>query len=267
MKNTKRNYTNIEVKVAVSECFLDAQKFFEDAGVHFLNSRREHRYGLSILVDDSLKRPMAITPFSFGMSRNMLAGLYVQLVKNERMGGHRRIQSLIKVLDKVIKDGYKNGSLLSHNIETGKYTTKSREVIHIFAEIFEHAFVFSLGGDTVEHVGDIYSLLGGETGTYQFFKEVMLATEASIPNIEDKVPDVIIGHIPNIRCYTCKYCKVDGNGVRTCTNTATLLDADVYTKDPTKYGDAHHSDTHEGLVSSVIDDRMNTCEDYIPRIK
>lgn len=267
MKNTKKNYRNIEVKVAVSECFLDAKKFFEDAGVHFIDSRKEHRYGLSILVDDTIKRPMAISPFSFGMSRNALAGLYVALIKNERMGGGRRIQSLIKVLNNLIKDGYKNGSLLSHNIETGKYTIKSREVLKIFAEIFERALVFSLGGDTVEHVGDIYSLLGGEVGTYHFFKEVMIATEASIPNLEDKVSDVIIGHIPDIRCYSCKHCKVDENGARTCTKVATLLDADVYSKDPKKYGDAHHSDTCEGLVSAIIDDRMNTCEDYIPRIK
>ena len=264
MKNNTKRYSNIEVKVAVSECFLDAQKFFEGAGVHFINPQ-EHRYGLSILVDDSLKRPMAISPFSFGMSRNMLAGLYAQLVKNERLGGPRRIQSLIKVLNNLIKDGYKSGSLLSHNIETGKYMLKSREVIHIFSEIFEHALVFSLGGDTVKHIGDIYSLLGGELGTYHFFKDVMLATEESIPDLEEEAS--VVAHIPEIKCYTCKYCRVDEDGVRTCTKVATLLDADTYIKNPNRYGDAHHSDTCEGLVSTVIDDRMDTCENYESRIK
>lgn len=262
----KRNHSNLEIQVASSEVFLDAVSFFSKAGVKFINKKRDHRYGLSILIDDSLKRPVIITPFRYAMSRNALAYLYVEMIKGERFGGTRRIQSLIKVINTLIKDGYKRGSMLSFNIETGKNRLRSFEVLSIFFNTAERALTYSLGGE-IEHLGDIYSLLGGETGTYHFFKEVIIATEASIPNLEDQVSDVIIGHIPDIRCYTCKYCRANEDGVRTCTKAATLLDADVYGKDPNKYGDAHHSDTCEGLVSAIIDDRMNTCEDYIPRIK
>lgn len=261
----KENIKNIEIQTSLSEVFLEAVDFFEGAGCKFINSRRDHRYSLSILIDDSLKRITVITPFSFAMSRNTLAGLYVALIKGERFGGKRRIQMLIKVINDLIRDNYKRGSLVSFNIETGKYRLKATEVIKIFMDITDRAMLHSLGGDKVTHIGDIYSHLGGEVGTYHFFREVMLATEASIPNFDDEA--ITIGHIPDIKCYTCKYCRVGDDGVRTCTKAATLLDAGVYSKDPNRYGDAHHSDTCEGLVSAIIDDRMNTCEDYIPRIK
>lgn len=263
----KKEVKNIELQTSLSEVFLDAVSFFEGAGCKFINTKRDHRYSLSILIDDSLKRITIITPFTYAMSRNTMAGLYVALIKGERFGGKRRIQSLIKVINNLIRDNYRRGSLISFNIETGKYRLKAIEVIKIFGDIAERALNYSLGGDKIERIGDIYSYLGGEVGTYYFFKEVMLATEASIPNLEDKTSNVVIGNIPDIRCYTCKFCKVSSNGVRTCTKAATLLSAEEYAKDPLKYGDAHHSDDCEGLVSVVIDNRMNTCEDYIPRIK
>ena len=262
---TKSKVENIEFQKASSEVFLEAVAFFNEAGVNFINSRREHRYSLSILIDDELKKPVIISPFAYAMSRNALAGLYVTMLKGERFGGKRRVQMLIKVINNLISSGYKRGCLTSHNIETGKYRLKSVDVIEIFGNITSRALTYSLGGDKIEHLSDIYSLLGGYDGTFHFFKEVMLATEASIPDLEKDVSAV--GHIADIKCYTCKYCRVDEDGVRTCTKAATLLDAGVYSKDPNRYGDAHHSDTCEGLVSAIIDDRMNTCEDYIPRIK
>lgn len=262
----QKKYTNIQVKVAASECFLDAQKYLADAGVKFINSPREHRYGLSIMVDDSLVRPIMLSPFSYAMSRNALAGIYVYFVKNERLGGPRRTQALIKVMNNLIRDGYKNRSMLSHNIETGKYTTPYPEVVKVFGEIFSQAMVYSLGGDTIRHMGDIYSLLGGEVGTYHFLKEVMLATEASLPNLEVNMSGVDIKHIPHIKCYTCRFCKVSEGGARTCSKVVTALAPEEYAKNPRKYRDVHHSDNCRCLVSSVIDSRMDTCDDYVPRV-
>ena len=262
----KRNYhSNLEIQVASSEVFLDAVNFFSKAGVKFINKKRDHRYGLSILIDDSLKRPVIITPFRYAMSRNALAYLYVEMIKGERFGGARRIQSLIRVINNLIKDGYRRGSMLSFNIETGKNRLRSFEVLSIFFNIAERALTYSIGGE-IEHLGDVYSLLGGETGTYHFFKEVLIATEASIPELDDVCDKPIIGHISDIKCYTCKYCKCDKDGVRTCTKVATYVDPKKYGEDPNHYGDAHHSDDCEGLVSTVIDSRMDTCDNYVPRI-
>lgn len=260
------NNNNIEIQTAYAEIFVSAVKFFEGGGVIFTNSRRDRRHGLSILIDDSLMSPVCINAFMFAMSRNALAGFYTHLIKGERFGGPRRIQSLIKVINALIKEGYSKGHQISHNLETGKYRLKGTEVLEIFFSIFERAFTYSLGGDTLRHMGDIYSLLGGETGTKAFFKEVMLATEASIPELEDETVHPICG-IPNIKCYTCKYCKCDDDGVRTCNKVSTVVSPTRYGAHPGRYTDAHHSEYCGGLVSAVIDDRMDTCDDYYPRIK
>ena len=261
----KENIKNIELQTSLSEVFLDAVDFFEGAGCKFINSKRDHRYSLSILIDDSLKRITVITPFSFAMSRNTLAGLYVALIKGERFGGKRRVQMLIKVINNLISSGYKRGCLTSHNIETGKYRFKSVDVLDIFGNITSKALEYSLGGDKIEHLGDIYSLLGGYDGTFQFFKEVMLATEASIPDLEEEVS--VVSHIANIKCYTCKHCKCDKNGVRTCDKVCTSITGKDYDTHPGRYTDAHHEGECKTLMSAVIDERMDTCEDYISRIK
>lgn len=261
----KENIKNIELQTSLSEVFLDAVDFFEGAGCKFINSKRDHRYSLSILIDDSLKRITVITPFSFAMSRNTLAGLYVALIKGERFGGKRRVQMLIKVINNLISSGYKRGCLTSHNIETGKYRFKSVDVLDIFGNITSKALEYSLGGDKIEHLGDIYSLLGGYDGTFQFFKEVMLATEASIPDLEEEVS--VVSHIANIKCYTCKHCKCDKNGVRTCDKVCTSITGKDYDAHPGRYTDAHHEGECKTLMSAVIDERMDTCEDYISRIK
>ena len=263
--NKRTKVENIEFQKASSEVFLEAVAFFNEAGVNFINSRREHRYSLSILIDDELKNPLIISPFAYAMNRNALAGLYVTILKGERIGGKRRVQMLIKVINNLISSGYKRGSLLSHNIETGKYRLKSTDVIEIFGNITSRALTYSLGGDNIEHLGDIYSFLGGYDGTFHFFKEVMLATEASIPNLEEDMS--AIGHIADIKCYTCKHCKCDKNGVRTCDKVCTSITGKDYDKHPGRYTDAHHAGECEALVSSIIDERMDTCKDYIPRIK
>ena len=263
--NKRTKVENIEFQKASSEVFLEAVAFFNEAGVNFINSRREHRYSLSILIDDELKKPLIISPFAYAMNRNALAGLYVTILKGERIGGKRRVQMLIKVINNLISSGYKRGSLLSHNIETGKYRFKSVDVLEIFGNITSRALTYSLGGDNIEHLGDIYSLLGGYDGTFHFFKEVMLATEASIPNLEEDMS--AIGHIADIKCYTCKHCKCYKNGVRTCDKVCTSITGKDYDKHPGRYTDAHHAGECEALVSSIIDERMDTCEDYIPRIK
>lgn len=264
-KKSRTKVENIEFQKASSEVFLDAVAFFNEAGVSFINSRREHRYSLSILIDDELKKPLIISPFAYAMSRNALAGLYVTILKGERFGGKRRVQMLIKVINNLISSGYKRGCLTSHNIETGKYRFKSVDVIEIFGNITSRALTYSLGGDKIEHLGDIYSLLGGYDGTFQFFKEVMLATEASIPDLEEEVS--VVSHIANIKCYTCKHCKCDKNGVRTCDKVCTSITGKDYDAHPGRYTDAHHEGECKTLMSAVIDERMDTCEDYISRIK
>lgn len=196
LKMKKNNL--IEIQTAYSEIFISAVKFFESAGVIFTDSRRDHRHGLCILIDDSLATPVCINAFMFAMSRNALAGFYAHIIKGEKIGGPRRIQSLIKVINGLIKEGYSKGHQISHNLETGKYRLKGTEVLGIAMDIFERAFTYSLGGDTLRHMGDIYSLLGGETGTKAFFKEVMLATEASIPELEDETVHHPICGIPQI---------------------------------------------------------------------
>ena len=266
--NKKKDIKKIEKETAMSEVFLEAVDFFTEAGVNFINSRREHRYGLSILIDDELKKPIVVSTFTFAMSRNALAGLYVTLLKGERFGGKRRIQSLIKVFNDLIRAGYARGSLTSHNIETGKYRLKSTEVISIFSDITSKAMEYSMGGDNLQHIGDIYALLGGYYGTYQFFKEVLLATESSIPSLEEEDMS-FTRYIPDIKCYTCKYCKCDKNGVRTCTKVSTSITGVEYDSHPGRYVDAHHTESEDGvaLVSAIIDERMDTCDDYVCRIK
>ena len=262
----KKEIKHIEKETAISEVFLDAVSFFDEAGVNFISSRREHRYSLSILIDDELKKPLVVSTFTLAMSRNALAGLYVTLLKGERFGGKRRIQSLIKVFNDLIRAGYAHGSLTSHNIETGKYRLKATDVIGIFADITSKAIEYSMGGDNLQHIGDIYSILGGYYGTYQFFKEVLLATEASIPSLEEEMSDT--KDIPDIKCYTCKYCKCDKNGVRTCTKVSTSITGEEYDAHPGRYTDAHHTECGNGaLVSAIIDERMDTCDDYVCRIK
>ena len=154
--NKKREIKKIEKETAMSEVFLEAVDFFTESGVSFINSRKEHRYGLSILIDDELKKPLVVSTFTLAMSRNALAGLYVTLLKGERFGGKRRIQSLIKVFNDLIRAGYARGSLTSHNIETGKYRLKSTEVISIFSDITSKAMEYSMGGDNLQHNKEQY---------------------------------------------------------------------------------------------------------------
>ena len=265
MNKINKSIENIEFQKASSEIFLDAVTFFDEAGVNFINSRKEHRYSLSILIDDELKKPLIISPFTYTMSRNALVRLYVTLIKDEKFGGKRRIQMLIKVINNIINIGYKRDCLTSHNIETGKYRLKASDVLGIFGNITSRALEYSLGGDNVQHLGDVYSLLGGYEGTFHFFKEVMFATEASIPDIDEEIP--VVGHIADIKCYTCKYCKCDKNGIRTCDKVPTSITTDDYNKHRDRYIDARHDDEHKTLVSNIIDERMDTCDNYKSRIK
>lgn len=266
-KRKKNPTTNIEVQTASSSIFLDAVKFFDEAGVHFVNSKKDHRHGLSILVDDSVSKAVIASPFMLILSRNELASLYVHLVKDERIGGPHRIQELIRVINGLIKAGYRRGCLISYNIETGKYVLKPSEVVKIFFKITSHALRYSLGDNReIKHLGDVFTLLGGETGTEMFFKEVFIATEASIPNVDDTT-ETVIGDIMDIRCYTCKYCMCRKDGVRLCEKGSTAISGAEYDAHPGRYTDAHHEDDSECLMSSIIDERMAICDDYECRIK
>lgn len=252
---------NIERLTAYSEVFLNAVKFFRGAGVKFASKRDERSYGLAIVLDDSLKNPVIINPFCLAMSRDGLARFYIALTKGERIGGEHRFQMLLKTINTVVRDGYRKGCSISFNIETGKYRLGAVQVLSIMGNIITNALEYSMGGKDIKHLGDLYTLLGGENGTYYFFKEVLEATEASIPDLEEE-EDVPIGTIQKIRCYSCKYCICDEDGERTCSKVSTVISAERYGSDPSKYYDAHHSNRCEGLVSSIIDDRIDECNKY-----
>lgn len=262
----KKNITNYELQESLSSVYLEASKFLKDAGVNFVESEKDHRkYGINLYINDEEKMISMSSPFEFKMSRNTLAGLYSACLKGERFGGAHRISCLIKVLNRLIRNEY-YGSDLSHDIETGKNNLMPSEVLGKMKKIFERAMLHSLGGDHLLHYGDVYTLLGGKVGTYYFFRDLMIATRESIPDVtEDRHKPLV--YMPDIKCYTCKYCKCDENGIRNCTKVATFVSAEKYAAHPNRYPDARHSEECEGLVSTIIDSRMDECEDYECRIK
>lgn len=262
MKKLVKTNSNIERNLSSSEIFIDAVNFFTACGCTFINHRKDHRYSLSILIDDSLKRIKVISPFTYAMSRNTLAGLYTVIIKDERFGGKNRIKSLIKVINDIIYDGYEKGKTLSYDIETGYYIHTSMDVLSTFFDITSKAIKFSLpNGYEIEHLGDIYVLLGGEAGCKRFFNDVFNALHETI------MSDVLaVRYIPNIKCYTCKHCRCI-NRVRICNKVCTSISGIEYDENPGKYFDAHHSGASAALVSAVIDERMDRCNDYECRIK
>lgn len=260
MKNNNNN-NNIEIAEAYAEAFLEASRFLKDSGCYFIQKESEHRYGVSILLDDSVRKVRVITPFSFALSRDTLAGLYVYLTKDEPFGGKRRIQSLLKVVNRVIRDGFKSNDPYSYNIETGKYMLKASEVLGIFERVIADSLKTS--AISLKNLGDLYSILGGEIGTYTFFKEVFKAVEESIPGLEEPFAELKL--LPNIKCYTCRYCKCDiETGVKTCSNVSIEITGEMY--DGHHYIDAHHDEGCDALMSSIIDDRMSCCKCYKSRI-
>lgn len=262
MNNYNIQSTN-DKAVLTAEIYIEAQRFFSEAGVHFISSEKERRYGFNIILDPHyLGKAIIISPFTYVMNIEVLAHLYVNLVNDERFGGPRRIQRLIKTAGDVIKAGFAKGSSLSHDLETGKDVLMPVEVLKIFSKIFTAAISHSTGGEDISHLGDIYTLLGGYTGTFMFLREVLVATHASIPTFEDRSPIPAIGDIRPLRCYTCKYCNTQKDGKRTCTKRPQPLDSSRYSANPGRYPDARHNKTWDGLVSAVIDDRMYKCDDY-----
>lgn len=257
------NKNNIAIAnlTAYSEVFLNAVKFFQGADVKFASKTDARSYGLAIVLDDTLSRPVIINPFTLAMSRDGLARFYTALTKGERIGGEHRIQQLLKTINEVIRDGYQKGCSISFNIETGKYRFGAMKVISIMDTILTNALEYSMGKKEIKHLGDLYTLLGGNNGVYYFFKEVLEATEASIPDIED-TETTPTKYLQKIKCRTCRYCKCDEYGEYICTKVSTVISAERYGSDPLRYYDAHHSNRCEGLVSAIIDDRIDECNKY-----
>ena len=252
----------------LNETFKEAKSFLINAGVAFPQDYRTHRHCLSIVIDERLTRPILITPYRFAMNKRSLARLYEIVLNDEKSFGMKRVQLLIKVMNSVINTGFRKGCFLSHNIETGKYTLKGVEVLGIFFDIVSEALNYSCGKQTtLKHLGDVYSVLGGFQGCFSFFYECMKATETSIPSFEEPGP-VVIGHLPNIRCYTCKYASSE-QGVRTCNKCQVEVTPDDLKKHPKRYRDAEYDadEGEEALYSAVIDERMTGCTDYQPRFR
>ena len=261
----KKLIKNIEIQKATSEIFLDAVKFFEESGVEFINSKKDHQHSLRVLIDDSLNHPMMITPFSFSMSRNALAKLYALLIKDEKFGGKRRVQMLIRCVNDCIREGYSKGKSVSYNIETGKYNEycSTGKIVGLIFNIAKQAIKYSYGEYEIGCLGDVYSLLGGYDLCKMFFTEVFEAVEASIPEFGSVAA---VTTLPNIKCYTCKYCMYN-NDRRICSKVCTAISGIDYDSNPGRYTDAHHRSDVDALVSAIIDERIDRCVDYSSRIK
>lgn len=215
------------------------------------------KYGLHLIIDDSMKNIVIIDPFTYAMSRKTLAYVYARITTGNS-GNESRTLMLIKTINKIIRSNY-YGTDISYNIETGKYNFEMnpKRIISIMKNIFEDAFMFSAEREP-ESIGEIYSMLGGEKNSEIFFEEFFRCVSASIPEVGE------MGEIKNMRhikCRTCKYCSTK-DGVQYCTKAAREIKADRAASNPSKFSDIHYDPKKGVLVSAIIDDRMDRCDDY-----
>lgn len=243
--------------------FKEAKNFFADGGVIFPEDPKEHRYALMVIIDDTAEMIEVITPYKYKMSRYNLSKIYSMIVSDEKIGGARKVRSMIEIINVLIKDGFYSGTRRSYDIETCKHNSaiKPIEVVRLFGKIATAALEFSQGR-SLKNLSEIYNVLGGPVGTWGFFQEVMKATAMSIP---EEGSDIVVGNLPSIRCYTCKHCKYEHRR-RMCSYASIGVSAEDIRQHPYRYVDMELVDG-VGYVSSVIDERMIGCEDYEPRIK
>ena len=236
-----------------------AIEFFQKSGVVFPDKTTKNNRSLSIYINDNLKRPVILTPFSFMMSRQMVLGLYIKLIKN---GSERKVKIFISILNQIIREYYAKGSLISHNIETGKYMMKPSEVISVFSRILSEALEYHGYGD-LKNIGDLYDIFGGRDGLRSFMTEVFLVTEASIPSFEHEA--IHVQKVAPIRCRTCKNCICYADGDMICKKGSYKVSPEEYQSNKDRYWDCHHSNETDSLVSMVIDERITECELYKAR--
>lgn len=258
-----REYSHIEIQRTYAECFDDAYKFFEESGVIFVEKPEMGRHALSIYITPDGSKPKMLTPFRYSMSRDDLVNFHFMLTHGDKEG---RVKALIQTLNDVINELYSKGNTSSFVIETGRNGNISAErVVKIFASIVSRAVTYSMDGDKIENLGDLYMALGEKAGCKRFLEDVFKATEKSIPEKGNNVS--VIRSLPDIKCYTCKFCKVGPTGIRTCGKVETAITGQQFDKHPDRYIDAHRKHDSGQLVSAVIDGRMTTCANYISRIK
>lgn len=233
--------------------------FFQKSGVVFPDKTTKNNRSLSIYINDNLKRPVILTPFSFMMSRQMVLGLYLKLIKN---GSERKVKIFISILNQIIREHYAKGSLISHNVETGKYMMKPSEVISVFSRILSEALEYHGYGD-LKNIGDLYDIFGGRDGLRSFMTEVFLVTEASIPSFEHEA--IHVQKVTPIRCRTCKNCICYADGDMICKKGSYKVSPEEYQSNKDRYWDCHHSNETDSLVSMVIDERITECELYKAR--
>ena len=255
MTKTKK----IEIEKATAEVFLTATKFFESAGVHFIEEDAKVKpYGLRICIIENSKGVKIVSPFEFHMTRDTLAGLYVALVKG---ANENNIRKMIAALNRAIVNGYWYDEVYSHHIETLKNNDLEDITVDYVVKSFVNIIKEAIGDITVKNNGDLYRILGGEKENQWFFTEVLRAVANSIPELEDVWSTPATQYLPKIACYTCKHAKVDReSGKLMCMQYAHTISGEEYSANPKKWIDGVYSPELEAFVSHIIDERCVDCE-------
>lgn len=295
----------IEQETAFAEAFPDAKKFFMDCGCKYLNDPDNGRHAIQLYVSNDIKGIRYTTPFRYEMGRDDLVELHFALTHQKKLDSngnpiyreiedektkkkplmkpvkeYKEVIEFIRCINEAINDYYSKGETISFNIETrksGSYEKGNISVelmLRIIIDIMIHTLENSIGGsdtkdyDKIENLGQLYLILGERNGTKQFLKDIFRAAEASIPD-KPHGNVAVLKTPPEIRCYTCKFCKVGPTGIRTCGKVETAITGEQFDKHPDRYLDAHRKADSGQLVSAIIDGRrqMRSCADYQHRIK
>jgi hypothetical protein len=234
-----------------------AVEFFKSCGIKFISRRNERGNGFSILIDKDLQSPVLIDPFSFAMSGRDLIRFHRLLHDGERFWNRnsKNIQILVQRLNVLAKRASKKEIY---------YSIDAEKIIAIWCKIARSALEQS--GLKECTLSQLTTLLGGEVGVHYFFREVVLATEASIPLNKGEGSKLVVRNLLPISCYTCKYCEISENGHRSCAKNDVSVSLEDLRRNPRRFSDLYYSEDTESMMSSIIDYRMIGCSDYEPRI-
>lgn len=258
-----KNYSHLQKQKTYAEAFIDACDFFKRAGVIFREPEDTiPRHAIEILIDNDVKGIDFLNIFSMRMSQETLVNVQSRLTegfKKESDG-----MNLVRAINAAVSDLYGKGCTTSYALASAKIPVA--KVMEIIRNIIYPPIDYSMGNDSIDTWPKLYKALGGFMGVKVFFMEAFKAAEKSLP-LDGEGRISMRNELPKIKCYTCEHCKVGPTGIRTCGKVETAITGAQFDKHPNRYTDAHRSGNTGKLVSAVIDKRMDTCENYVCRIK
>lgn len=266
---SRTKHSHLEIHRTYAKGFLEASDFFKSAGVEFIEPTDEvPRHHLEILIDDDLKCIEARTIFSFKMSSNALVNVHSRLTEGFKKESEGK--NFIKAINDAVSELYAKGETAAFALASASLMEENRieakKITKIVKNILEPPIDYSMGNDSIDSWPKLYKALGGYLGVKIYVKEVLKAAAKSLP-LDKEGRITMRNELPKIKCYTCEYCKVGPTGIRTCGKVETAITGAQFDKHPNRYTDAHRNENSGKLVSAVIDKRMDTCENYVCRIK